>query len=116
MAATLVELWLRKERDDVLTIIRSHPYYQDQNTQERLKIEQECVKFFDRRYTYQVGKLVGVELRKFPQANWNKVMQLGGTADTLARQGLDVGSYNEKERGKNNKEMWEYLLLPDQGS
>jgi len=113
----IVQLWLRKQRDVVLRIIRSHPYYCDQHPKGceehpkgRLEIEEECITFFDRRYTFQVLKLTGEEdCRHY--LNRDLVLRLGGTEATLFMNDLEVGSYNQNELDTMNEEFWKELVI-----
>ncbi|KAE9377875.1 hypothetical protein N431DRAFT_479022 [Stipitochalara longipes BDJ] len=110
-AAAVARAWLRYERDLLLAVIRSHPYYQDHLNEGKLKIEQECIKLFDRRFNFEVGRIVGVKLRQYPQNCQNKGLRLGGTLATLVLRGLDVGTYDDVELHKANTETWEALVL-----
>ncbi|PMD44115.1 hypothetical protein L207DRAFT_525476 [Hyaloscypha variabilis F] len=101
------------KRHDVLAILQSHPYYMDQDLRDRLAIAQDRVKLFDRRYTFQVGQLTGVKLRRFLVNTTNKVLRIGGTAVTLAIQALHVGSYNRQELCEKNEEIWREFVIPE---
>jgi hypothetical protein len=100
------------ERDEVLRIIRSHPYYQDQETSGRLKIEQECVKFFDQRFTFQVARLMNnAVLSKYYLKLPTKLLRLGGSHETAPSQDLDIGSYNNEKLLALNEKNWGNLVL-----
>jgi hypothetical protein len=71
-----------------------------------LEINQECIGFSDRRFTFQVGKLLGYDLR---QQKKNPVLRLGGTEDTGSIQEIEVGSYREAMLDNMNEKTWKTL-------
>jgi hypothetical protein len=48
--------------------------------------------------------------RSCSQNNWNWALGLGGTEDTLAMDGLNVGPYDEMEIDKVNLQRWKALI------
>lgn len=69
-------------------------------------MQQTGIDFFDRRFTYQVSKLVGRPLR---QVNGLPVMVVGGSEDIANYEGLQIRSYKVTELDEINKKTWKTL-------
>ena len=104
-ATFLCQEILRASREKVFDIIVTHPFYigKDSCYERQLRVQQELVRFFDRRLTYHVAQLMKVY---FPIGD--RVLRIGGWGDYLFKE-VDAGSYDHEEIEQLNKETWKFL-------
>jgi len=70
-------------------------------------MNQECIDFFDRRFTFQVIKLMSGQ--DWSPATGAPTMALGGNEDTAVLRGIVVGSYQDEELKEMDEKFWRAL-------
>ena len=107
-ACFAVRKYLWSQRRQVPGCIRSHPYYGRYGRQARLRMNQECVDFFDRQFTFQVAKLVSGH--RWSSGKGVPTMSLGGNEDTASLTGVMVGSYQIDDLKQMDEKVWRALV------
>jgi hypothetical protein len=107
-ACFAVRKYVWSQRRQVLGCICSHRYYGRCGRQARLRMKQECVDFFDRRFTFQVAKLVSG--CRWSPGKGVPTMSLGGNEDTASLTGVMVGSYQIDDLKQMDEKVWRALV------
>ncbi|KAN0108233.1 hypothetical protein V8E51_007975 [Hyaloscypha variabilis] len=107
-ACFAVRKYLWSQRRQVPGCIRSHPYYGRYGRQARLRMNQECVDFFDRQFTFQVAKLVSSH--RWSPGKGVPTMSLRGNEDTASLTGVMVGSYQIDDLKQMDEKVWRALV------
>jgi hypothetical protein len=97
------------DREETYRCLAIHPYYQRME-QIQHEIKQELIWFFNRRFTYQMGELYGINL-----CLDDILLRLGPDSAFRENGLLDCGGSDEITVKEDNKKAWAFLITFNRG-
>jgi hypothetical protein len=92
---------LLTDREETFRCLVAHPWYQGMEKAVQLRIKQELVFFFDRRFTYQMGQLFKIDL-----SIHGTLLRLGCNSTFREEDSIDCGGVDETSIAEDNTELW----------